>query len=125
MDVIVVPWTPGPLLRLSADDRAGHDLKRRSGVPIDPSDPDIAVLLAAYDAFWAEGPMDNGLIATVHAMMLQAASLLRCKPPAGPAEREYVRRQTNAISECEHTETPFAYLRSAISAGAPPTSRLS
>ena len=52
----MVPWAPGPLLRLAAGDGSGDDLRRPRGVPVDGSDPDVAALVGAYDAVWEAGP---------------------------------------------------------------------
>ena len=98
MELIVVPWLPGPLLRMPAGPEAGDELRRRTGVPIDASDPDVAQLVRAYETFWAVTPLDGPAIAVAHAAMLEAASLLRCAAPVGPAEREYVRRRQRAIA---------------------------
>ena len=117
MEFIVVPWSPGPLIRIAAGLEAGHDLRRRAGVPIDVSDLDVAALVAAYDDFWAAAPPDDAPATTVaHTAMLETASLLRCAPPAGPAELEYVRRRRRAIAAPRISppaaEDPFAYLAS-------------
>jgi hypothetical protein len=100
VDVVVVPWTPGPILRVSAPGLtpARDELRRPIGVPIDTSDPDVAALVDAYEAFWAGAPDDPDVIAAAHTALLEAASLLRWAPPAGPAEREYVRRHLRAIT---------------------------
>ena len=98
MDLIIVPWAPGPLIRLPAGAEANGDLRRRTGVPIDVSDVDVAALVAAYEAIWVAVPApDAAALAAAHAALLETASLLRCAPPAGPAEREYVRRHRCAI----------------------------
>lgn len=98
MELIVVPWASGPLLRIPVG-RMGDELRRRRGVPIDPSDPDVRALLDAYDAFWADPPLDTAVCAAAHSAVLQVATLLRCGPPSGPVEREYVRRQTRMIGD--------------------------
>ena len=101
MELIVVPWSPGPLIRIAAGPEASHDLRRRTGVPIDASDPDVAALLNGYEALWAAAPLDGAAITVAHTALLEAASLLRCAPPAGPAELEYVRRRRRAIAALE------------------------
>lgn len=112
VEFIVVPWSPGPLIRIAAGLEASHDLRRRAGVPIDPSDLDVAALVAAYDDFWAAAPLDDEPAITVaHTAMLETASLLRCAPPAGPAELEYVRRRRRAITALT-TADPAAFLAS-------------
>ena len=110
MELIVVPWAPGPLIRIPAGLQAGTDLRRRTGVPIDASDPDVAALVEAYQAIWAAPPLDGAAITAAHAALLETASLLRWAPPAGPAEREYVRRRRRAIVDL--TEDPLTYLAS-------------
>lgn len=117
MDLIVVPWAPGPLLRIAGCDLIDDGLRRRSGVPVDGSDSDVAALLDAYDAVCAEAPPDTPTISTAHTALLRTASLLRCAAPAGPAEREYVRRQTRAVAELlagGEATWSLAYLRAAI-----------
>lgn len=109
MELAVVPWTPGPLIRVGS--RRSDDLRRRSGVPIDISDPDVAALVDAYEAFWAGGPLDGAAITVAHTALLETASLLRCAPPAGPAEQEYVRRRTRAVAALTAAD-PVAYLTS-------------
>ena len=106
VELIVVPWTQGPLIRIAAPD---IDLRRRSGVPIDTSDPDVAALVHAYESFWATAPLDGPSLTLAHTALLETASLLRCGPPAGPAEREYVRRHRQAIVALA-TADPVAYL---------------
>jgi hypothetical protein len=98
VELIVVPWSPGPLIRIAAGLKASHDLRRRTGVPIDVSDPDVTALLDAYEALWAAAPLDGAAITVAHTALLETASLLRCAPPAGPAELEYVRRRRRAIA---------------------------
>jgi hypothetical protein len=98
VELIVVPWSPGPLIRIAAGLEASHDLRRRTGVPIDTSDPDVAALVDAYESFWATGPLDRAAITIAHTALLEVASLLRCAPPAGPAELEYVRRRRRALA---------------------------
>lgn len=110
MELLVVPWTPGPLLRIHADD----ELDRPSGVPIDTADPDVAALVEAYEALLAVAADDDDpAVGDAHNAVLRTASLLRFAPPAGPAEREYVRRRTRAITEltASRSTNPFAYLR--------------
>lgn len=111
MELAVVPWTPGPLIRIAANSTTGDDLRRRSGVPIDISHPDVAALVDAYEAFWANSPLDSAAITVAHTALLEVASLLRCGPPAGPAEREYVRRRTRAVAALAAAD-PVAYLTS-------------
>jgi hypothetical protein len=78
-------------------------------VPIDVSDPDVAGLVAAYDAVWALVPLDGPAIAAAHAALLETASLLRWAPPAGPAEREFVRRRRRSIVDLTDAD-PVAFL---------------
>jgi hypothetical protein len=111
VELIVVPWWPGPLIRIAAGLAAGDDLRRRTGVPIDVSDPDVADLVDAYESFWVAGPLDGAAITVAHAAMLETASLLRCAPPAGPAELEYVRRRKRAIAALAAAD-PVAFLAS-------------
>ena len=111
MELVVVPWTPGPLIHIAAGLEAGDDLRRRSGVPIDLSDPDVAGLVDTYEHFWAGGPSDGAAITVAHTAVLETASLLRCAPPAGPAEQEYVRRRRRAIAALAAAE-PAGYLAS-------------
>jgi hypothetical protein len=111
MELVVVPWTPGPLIRLAAGQAGGDDLRRRSGVPIDVSDPDVGALVDAYDAFWAGAPHDGAAITVAHTALLETASLLRCAPPAGPAEQEYVRRRRRAVAALTAAD-PVAFLTS-------------
>lgn len=103
----------GSVLPARAVWRAGH--RRRThrarhqklgrGLPIDPSDSDVAALIEAYEdllaatARPAAPPVDESAVAAAHTALLEAASLLRWAPPAGPAEREYVRRRTKAIGD--------------------------
>ena len=108
MELTVVPWTPGPLIRIGAAP-GGVDLRRRSGVPIDVSDPDVGALVAAYEAFWASAPLDGAAITVAHPALLETASLLRCAPPAGPAEQEYVRRRRRDVAALA-ADDPVAYL---------------
>jgi hypothetical protein len=116
VELLVIPWTPGPVLRIHAVAPAGGELRRPTGVPIDPSDPDVAALIEAYDAFWATAPLDEAAIRTAHAAVLEAAALLRGAGPAGPAELEYVRRHTRAIGALYRTGSaaadPVRYLTS-------------
>lgn len=113
MELIVVPWHPGPLIHIAAGQRTNDDLQRSRGVPIDPSDPDVAALVVAYEAIWAAVPLATTTIAEAHTAVLETASLLRWGPPAGPAEREYVRRKTRAISVLAVNDLigPVDYLR--------------
>jgi hypothetical protein len=111
VELTVVPWFAGPLIRIAAGLEASHDLRRRAGVPIDTSDPDVAALVAAYDEFWAVAPLDGPAITVAHTAMLETASLLRCVPPAGPAEIEYIRRRRRAITALT-TADPVAFLAS-------------
>jgi len=111
MELVVVPWTPGPLIRIAAGPAGGDDLRRRSGVPIDVSDPDVGALVAAYEAFWAGAPADGAAVSVAHTALLETASLLRCAPPAGPAEREYVRRRRRAVAALTAAD-PVAFLAS-------------
>ena len=111
MELIVVPWAAGPLIRIPAGLEAGHDLRRRSGVPLDASDPDVAALVDAYETLWAYTPLDASVIAAAHTALLQTASLLRWAPPAGPAEREYVRRRRRAIVDLTAAD-PITFLAS-------------
>lgn len=97
MELVVVPWTPCPVIRIAAGS-GGNDVRRRSGVPIDVSDPDVAALVDAYEALWAAVPLDEAAITVAHTAVLETASLLRCAAPAGPAELEYVRRRRRAIA---------------------------
>jgi hypothetical protein len=113
--LLVVPWAPGPLLRIEAG-RPGTELRRPRGLPIDPSDPDVAALVDAYEAVLAAVPEDEPTVTAAHFALLETASLLRWAPPAGPAEREYVRRRTRALGDLfrEHPEEPIAFLRRAM-----------
>lgn len=111
MELVVVPWTPGPLIRIAADREGSYDLRRRSGVPIDVSDPDVGALVDAYEAFWSAVPSDGAAIIVAHTALLEAASLLRCASPAGPAELEYVRRRRRAITALAGAD-PVAFLAS-------------
>ncbi len=99
MELVVVPWAPGPLIRIEWPGPATVDLRRPSGLPVDPSDSDVTALIDAYEAVLAEAPPADPAIAAAHAALLETASLLRCAPPVGPAGREYVRRHTLAITE--------------------------
>jgi hypothetical protein len=80
-------------------------------VPIDVSDADVAALVQAYEAIWATVPLDAAVITVAHAALLETASLLRCAAPAGPAEREYVRRRVRAVAALRAAD-PVAYLAS-------------
>jgi hypothetical protein len=108
VELVVVPWTPGPLIRIAAGPDGG-DLRRRSGVPLDLSDPDVGALVDAYEAFWAAAPSDGAAITVAHTALLETASLLRYAPPAGPAEQEYVRRRRRAVAALGAAD-PVAYL---------------
>lgn len=110
MEVIVVPWAAGPLIRIPAGPEAGNDLRRRTGVPIDASDPDVAALVDAYETVWATAPLDGAAITAAHTALLETASLLRWAPPGGPAEREYVRRRRRAIIDL--ADDPITFLAS-------------
>ena len=117
MEVVVVPWHPGPLLRVERDGPRSGDLRRPCGLPIDLSDPDVGALVEAYEAVLETAPPDGSSVTAAHFALLETASLLRWAPPAGPAEREYVRRHTRAIATLVETADPtdpLAYLRSAI-----------
>jgi hypothetical protein len=117
-ELVLVPWTAGPLRRI---DPHGPEREQRLGIPIDPSDPDVRALIASYEALLADcglppAACDVAVVVGAHAALLETASLLRCGPPAGPAEREYVRRRTGAIRDLAD---PWAldqldYLRRAI-----------
>ena len=111
MELVVVPWTPGPLIRIAAGPEGSGGLRRRSGVPIDVSDSDVGALVEAYDAFWAVAPLDEAAIDFAHTALLETASLLRCAPPAGPAELEYVRRRGRAVAALTAAD-PVAFLAS-------------
>lgn len=111
MELVVVPWTPGPLIRIAAGPAGGDDLRRRRGVPLDVSDPDVGALADAYESFWAGAPLDGAAVTVAHTALLEVASLLRCGPPAGPAEQEYVRRRRLAVAALTAAD-PFAYLAS-------------
>jgi hypothetical protein len=115
--LVVVPWAPGPLLRI---DPTGPERDQKLGVPIDPSDPDVRALVAAYAALLADcglppADCDIPVVAGAHAALLATASLLRCGPPAGPAEREYVRRRAQAVRDAADpwAVDQGAYLRQA------------
>ncbi len=117
MEVVIVPWTPGPLLRVERDGPASGGLGRRSGVPIDPSDPDVGALVEAYETVLATAPPTGPSVTAAHFALLETASLLRWAAPAGPAEREYVRRHTKAIADLVEKAgptDPFAYLRAEL-----------
>jgi hypothetical protein len=118
VELLVVPWAPGPLIRIERE-RPGDELERRSGVPIDPSDPDVGALVAAYEAVLAAAPEGDTTLTAAHFALLETASLLRWAPPAGPAAREYVRRRTRTIGDLfpENADEPIAYLRRAIEGG--------
>lgn len=111
MELVVVPWTPGPLIRIMTGPDSGDDLRRRSGVPIEVSDPDVAALVEAYEDFWAGAPLDGAAIIVAHTALLETASLLRCAPPAGPAEQEYVRRRRRAVAALADAD-PVGFLAS-------------
>ena len=110
MELIVVPWAAGPLIRLQAGPEAGNGLRRRTGVPLDASDPDVAALVDAYETIRAAAPLNAAAVTAAHFALLETASLLRSAPPAGPAEREYVRRRRRAIVDL--TEDPITFLTS-------------
>lgn len=116
--LLLVPWTPGPLLRI---DPTGPELDQKLGVPIEPSDPDVRALVDAYEALLADcglppADCDIPLVAGAHGALLATASLLRCGPPAGPAEREYVRRRAQAIRDLADpwAVDQMAYLRQSM-----------
>lgn len=115
MGLLVVPWAPGPLLRIEAGG-PDADLRRTRGLPLDPSDPDVAALVDAYEAGLTNAFDDEPVVTAAHFALLETASLLRWAPPAGPAEREYVRRRTRAIGDLfrTHPDEPMAYLRRAL-----------
>ena len=119
MEVVVVPWAPGPLIRIEWTEPNSAGLQRRSGLPIDLSDPDVFALVDAYENVLADPPPDDATITAAHFALLETASLLRWAPPAGPAEREYVRRHTRAITGLAHTldVDQLAYLRQAMDTG--------
>ena len=105
--------------RSSGSSRTGRPpttCRRSSGLPIDPSDPDVGALIDAYEAFLAVAPPHDPAIAAAHSALLETASLLRWAAPAGPAEREYVLRHTEAISELAEgfQVDPLSYLRQAF-----------
>jgi hypothetical protein len=112
MELVVVPWAPGPLIRVEWPGPA-RDLKL--GLPIDPSDPDVSALIGAYESLLAAATQ-GGLIAAGHVALREAASLLRWGPPVGPAEREYVRRRVRAVNDLIDPSAieQLAYLRQAI-----------
>ena len=110
MELVVVPWTPGPLIRIGTGP-VGSDLRRRSGVPIDVSDADVGALVDGYEAIWATTPLHAAAITVAHTALLETASLLRCGAPAGPVEREYVRRRRQAVAALTAAD-PVAYLAS-------------
>jgi hypothetical protein len=123
-EFVLVPWAPGPLLRI---DPTGPERDQKLGLPIDPSDPDVRALIDAYQALLtaAAGPDvaprdEPPVIVSAHAALLEAAALLRWAPPAGPAEREYVRRRTRTINDLADpgATEQLAYLRQSI--GEPP-----
>jgi hypothetical protein len=62
MELVVVPWAPGPLIRVEWPGPA-RDLKL--GLPIDPSDPDVSALIGAYESLLAAATQ-GGLIAAGH-----------------------------------------------------------
>jgi hypothetical protein len=111
VQLVVVPWNTGPLIHIAAGLESGDDLRRRIGVPIDCSDPDVADLVDAYEHFWAGAPSEGAAIIVAHAALLETASLLRCAPPAGPAEQEYVRRRRRAIAALAAAD-PVGFLAS-------------
>jgi hypothetical protein len=111
VEVIVVPWAPGPLIRIPAGPEARDGLRRPSGVPIDRSDADVAALVDAYESFWATTPLDGEAVSVAHTALLETASLLRGAAPAGPAEREYVRRHRRAITALAAAD-PVGFLAS-------------
>jgi hypothetical protein len=119
-ELVLVPWAPGPLIRIEA---TGRERDQKLGLPIDPSDSDVRALIDAYEALllltasrtdvaWRDVPV----IVSAHFALLEAASLLRWAPPAGPAEREYVRRRVRTVSDLADpgATEQLAYLRQAI-----------
>jgi hypothetical protein len=117
VEVVIVPWTPGPLLRVERDGPASGGLRRPTGLPIDPSDPDVGALVEAYEAVLATAAPAGPSVTAAHFALLETASLLRWAAPTGPAEREYVRRHTRTITAlAENTDAtdPFAYLRAEL-----------
>jgi hypothetical protein len=80
-------------------------------VPLDVSDPDVSALVDAYEAFWSGPALDAAAITVAHTALLETASLLRCAPPAGPAEQEYVRRRRRAVAALAASD-PVAFLTS-------------
>jgi hypothetical protein len=111
VELVVVPWNPGPLIHIAAGLDSSDDLRRRIGVPIDCSDPDVADLAEAYERFWAGAPCEGAAVIVAHTALLETASLLRCAPPAGPAEQEYVRRRRRAIASLAAAD-PAGFLAS-------------
>jgi hypothetical protein len=110
MELVVVPWAPGPVLRV---EWPGPD--RKLGIPIDPSDPDVGALIGAYESLLT-ATNEDAPVAAGHGALLEAASLLRCGSPAGPAEREYIRRRTRVVNELLDPRMidQLAYLRQAM-----------
>jgi hypothetical protein len=118
VELLIVPWAPGPLLRVErGDPGSAGDLRRRTGLPIDPSDPDVGALVEAYETVLATAAPAGPSVTAAHFALLETASLLRWAAPAGPAEREYVRRHTQTIAalvENAGPTDPFAYLRAEL-----------
>jgi hypothetical protein len=116
VELVVVPWAPGPLLRIEGDGPPSDELRRPSGLPIDPSDPDVGALIEAYEAVLATRPPHDPAVIAAHTAVLETASLLRWEPPTGPAEREYVRRRTRALGALAGPDpsAPLEYLRAAL-----------
>jgi hypothetical protein len=114
MELVIVPWTPGPLLRVEQSGPGCDALQRPAGLPIDPSDPDVGALVEAYEAVLATAPPDGSSVIAAHFALLETASLLRWAAPAGPAEREYVRRHTRVILDLADSRAPLAYLRETL-----------
>jgi hypothetical protein len=112
MELVVVPWAPGPLIRV---EWPGPARDQKLGLPIDPSDPDVSALIGAYESLLAATAEDT-LVTAGHIAMLETASLLRWGPPVGPAEREYVRRRVRAVNDLVAPAAieQLAYLRQAI-----------
>ena len=79
----------------------------------------MGALVDAYEAVLATSPRGEPAVIAAHFALLETASLLRWAPPAGPAEREYVRRRTRAIGELSvaDPDDPLAYLRRELHAG--------
>src|SRR5439155_17233066 len=81
MELLVVPWAPGPLIRIEPE-TPGDDLRRRSGLPLDGSDPDVGALVDAYEAVLATSSRGEPAVIAAHFALLETASLLRWAAPA-------------------------------------------